>query len=208
MTILDAISLFIIMLTLAAIPSASVALVVTRSAALGFANGVAVSIGIVLGDLIFVLLAVLGLTTLSQLMGIFFSVVKYIAAAYLVWFGITLLTSKTSISIYANNNRINRNDGLIISFITGLLLTLGDIKAIFFYASLFPIFVDMSALRVADIFTIMLVTIIAVGGVKLAYAFGARELLSMSKGMQIERKTKLVAGSVLVGVGAYLAAKT
>jgi len=50
------------MALLAALPSASVALVITRSATLGVANGIAVSAGIVLGDLIFILLAIFGLS--------------------------------------------------------------------------------------------------------------------------------------------------
>jgi threonine/homoserine/homoserine lactone efflux protein len=48
------------MITLAAIPSTSVALVVTRSATMNPANGVAVTTGIMLGDLIIVVLAILG----------------------------------------------------------------------------------------------------------------------------------------------------
>ena len=59
MDLLDSISLFLIMIALAAVPSTSVALVVTRSATLGISNGVAVSLGIVLGDLVFIFLAIL-----------------------------------------------------------------------------------------------------------------------------------------------------
>ncbi len=55
MSILDSISLFIVMGTLAAIPGTSVALVVTRSATHGVAKGIAVSAGIVTGDLFFII---------------------------------------------------------------------------------------------------------------------------------------------------------
>ena len=57
------------MAALAAIPSTSVALVLTRSATLGLANGIAVATGIVIGDLIFVLLALLGLYFVAGTMG-------------------------------------------------------------------------------------------------------------------------------------------
>ena len=66
MSIVEAISLLAIMVSLAAIPSTSVALVVTRSVTLGVANGVATSLGIVLGDLVFILLAVLGLSAVAK----------------------------------------------------------------------------------------------------------------------------------------------
>jgi threonine/homoserine/homoserine lactone efflux protein len=57
------------MLVLAAIPSASVALVVTRSATLGIKNGISVACGIVLCDLIFVALAILGMGFLAKQWG-------------------------------------------------------------------------------------------------------------------------------------------
>ncbi|HEB98099.1 MAG TPA: LysE family translocator, partial [Thiotrichales bacterium] len=69
MNFIDAIFLFSVMATLAATPSTSVALVITRSTTLGLANGIAVATGIVIGDLIFVLLALLGLSVVSETLG-------------------------------------------------------------------------------------------------------------------------------------------
>jgi len=66
MGVAEAISLFVIMITLAVIPSSSVLLVVTRSLAHGIPNGISVSIGIVLGDIIFILLAILGLSVIAE----------------------------------------------------------------------------------------------------------------------------------------------
>ena len=205
MSLFDALALFIIMITLAAIPSTSVALVVTRSATMNLANGVAVSMGIVVGDLIFVMLAILGLTALSEIMGGFFLAVKFAAGIYLIWFGITLIRSKTQkITVEYSGT----SSGIFTSFLAGLFVTLGDVKAIFFYASLFPAFIDVSALTLPDISVILLVTIVTVGGVKLAYAFAATKVMLMSKGLAIEDKTRLASGALMVGAGTYLIAKT
>ncbi|WP_456449272.1 LysE family transporter [Thiolapillus sp.] len=57
------------MVVLAGIPSTSVSLVVTRSATLGIRNGMAVSAGIVLGDLAFIALAISGLSVVAEQMG-------------------------------------------------------------------------------------------------------------------------------------------
>ena len=205
MTIIDSISLFVIMITLAIIPSTSVALVVTRSVTLGVANGVAVSFGIVLGDLIFILLAILGLSVVAETMGGFFLVIKYLGAAYLLWLGYTLLTSsnRTTITVSTNNTK----GSFIASFLAGFFLTLGDIKAIFFYVSLFPTFIDLSSLKMTDIFIIMLVTTVTVGGVKIAYAISARKVAAMTKGLKLENRAKKVAGGFMVGAGSYLIVK-
>ena len=76
MSIIEAIALFGIMIALAALPSASVALVVTRSATLGIPNGMAVAAGIVTGDLAFVMLAAAGLSVLAESMGYLFSAIR------------------------------------------------------------------------------------------------------------------------------------
>ena len=83
-------------------------------------------------------------------------------------------------------------------------MTLGDIKAIFFYVSLLPAFVNLEALKLTDVLMIMLVTIITVGGVKIFYAFSARKVVSMSKEFKLESKAKKAAGGFMIGAGSFL----
>lgn len=206
MSIIDSISLFAIMVTLAIIPSTSVALVVTRSATLGVGNGIAVALGIVLGDLVFILLAILGLSVIAETMGGFFLVIRCLGGAYLLWLGFTLLTSENKITFSVNHSATHGN--LITSFLAGFFLTLGDIKAIFFYVSLFPAFVDLSALNTSDIIIIFVITISTVGLVKIAYAISAKKVVIMSQGLKLETTAKKVAGSFMIGAGSYLIIKT
>lgn len=193
------------MVTLAAMPSTSVALVVTRAATLGVANGIAVAAGIVLGDLIFVLMAVLGLSVIAEMMGSVFLVIKYLGGAYLIWLGINLMRSpaEQSQSIHQKNATGN----LFTSFIAGLALTLGDLKAIFFYLSLFPMFVAMEHMAVSDIIWIMLITIFMVGGVKIGYAVSAEHVVRRSQGLHLGKPAKVIGGSMMIGAGTCLILK-
>ncbi len=204
MSIIDSISLFAIMVTLAIIPSTSVALVVTRSATLGVSNGIAVAIGIVLGDLSLILLVLLGMSVVAETMAGVFLTIKYVGGTYLLWLGFTLLTSENKITFSANHSATH--GGLITSFLAGFFLTLGDIKAIFFYVSLFPAFVDLSALNTSDIIIISLIAISTVGLVKIAYAISAKKVVTMSQGLKLEKTAKKVAGSFMIGAGSYLRA--
>ncbi len=200
----DAIALFAIMMVLAAIPSSSVALVIARTTMLDVRNGFATSIGIVAGDLIFVFMAILGLTALSEQLGAFFVIVRYIAAAYLIWFGVAIIRSRcTKISM----DQKKAKGGLIDSFLSGLFLTLGDVKAILFYASLFPAFTEISALGQADIVVITAITVIAVGGVKMGYAITAHKIIAASKEFAFDQEAKVTAGSLMIGVGGYMIIK-
>ena len=206
MSFVDCVSLFMIMIMLAALPSTSVALVVTRSVTNGTSNGIAVAAGIVVGDLIFIMLAVTGLSVIAQTMSWLFMGIKYLGAGYLIFLGIRLILSAAHSSISVNNT--HHKAGLLTSFMAGLFLTLGDIKAIFFYVSLLPTFIDLSVLSTVDLLIIIFITIVAVGGIKIVYAFTAVKISSMTDNVQLQSIAKKMAGTFLVGAGSYLIFKT
>ena len=205
MNIIEVITLFGIMIALAALPSASVALVISRSASLGVANGVAVTAGIILGDLIFILLAIFGLSVVAETMGSLFMIVKYLGATYLLWLGYTLITSKNVTTITVDKTVKKQN--LVTSFIAGFILTLGDIKAIIFYASLLPVFVNLSTLQVSDVLTIISVMVVSLGSVKILYAFSAAKVVTFATGKKLDIVARKTAGSFMLGAGGYLIVK-
>ena len=204
MSLVEIIALFFVMVMLSLVPSTSVALVVARSSISGFLNGSAVAAGIVVGDLIFVVLAILGMAALAEVMGSLFLILKYMAGGYLIWLGINFLKSRPTVQDEAAGPSAS---SLSASFLSGLLLTLGDVKAIFFYASLFPSFVDLAAITTTDIAIIVILTIVAVGGVKLGYAYSAIRVASFARGFKGERAVKVAAGGFMIGAGVFLIAK-
>lgn len=173
--------LFGAMVILAAIPSLSVLLVTTRSASSGLAHGIAVAMGIVLGDLVFIALAILGLSLIAEGMGHWFVFFKYAAGLYLIWLGLRLWGSPAV-------NRLGKDvqhDSLWSSAASGVLLTLSDQKAVLFYLAFLPAFVDMARLFWLDVVVIVAVMMLAVGGVKTGYAYAAArsQHLVCSRGM-------------------------
>jgi threonine/homoserine/homoserine lactone efflux protein len=86
-------------------------------------------------------------------------------------------------------------------------MTLGDLKALFFYAALFPALVDVPALTWFESLAIATATGVSVGGVKLAYAWLAcrigRAQPGGSKGLPCR-----LAGGVSIGTGVVVLART
>ena len=193
------------MATLAAIPSASVALVIARSTTLGVANGLAVAGGIVLGDLVFIALALLGLSVVAEAMGSLFMIVKIIGGLYLMWLGYSLF-SKAGVMKIKENKTNSRS--IVASFIAGFILTLGDIKAIIFYASLLPVFVDLSAVQSSDILALIFIAVIGVGGIKAIYAIFSDKVALYAQKTNMETAARKAVGSLMVGAGGYLIVKS
>lgn len=205
MTLVESIVLFGIMFSLAALPSSSVALVVARAVTLGVANGIAVGVGIVLGDLLFVALAIAGLSVAAEMLGGFFVIVKFIGGLYLIWLGTKLLTTNSGLLQVPPN--MQQPGSLATSLIAGFALTLGDIKAILFYVSLFPVFIDLTATGTRDITVIVAITIISVGGVKFVYAVLGAKVASIASRHKFTVLHQKAIGGVMIGTGGYLVFK-
>jgi len=195
-------ALFGIMVVGALIPSVSVVTVSARSASSGFIHGVFTTMGIVVGDILFILLAILGLSVLAETLGSLFVLVKYLGGAYLIWLGIALWRSKL------NNMEAGGTieSSLLASFMAGLFITLGDQKAILFYFGFFPAFLDLSAISFVDTSIIIVIAIVAVGGVKLGYAFLA-DRVSLLINSRVYRGINISAGSALIAVGVFVLVK-
>jgi len=202
MTFSTIVALFSAMVVLASIPSVSVLAVSTRSATSGFIHGVFTTIGIVLGDIIFIIIAIWGLSFLAETMGSLFVLIKYFGGAYLILLGIGLCRSKSK--DLETEEVIEFS--LLSSFMTGLFITLADQKATLFYLGFFPAFLDISKISYFDTIIIIVITTVAVGGVKLGYAFMADKarLLISSK---IRKGINIAAGCVMIAVGVFLVIK-
>lgn len=204
MTLNSMVALFGTMVVLAFIPSVSVLAVSARSAAFGFAHGVVTAAGIVVGDIIYILLAIYGLSVLADLMGGNFSLVRYLGGAYLIWLGIALWRS----GALAEKGDEEIESSLLSSFFSGLFITLADQKAILFYLGFFPAFVDLAVVSVFDTGIIIVIAIVAVGGAKLVYAYMADRASLILRNSRTYKVINITAGSVMIGVGVFIIART
>lgn len=162
-------ALFTAMALLAAMPSSSVLAVTARAASAGFPQGALTAAGIVAGDLLFVLLAVFGLALLAEVMGPAFIWVKYAAGLYLIGLAALILRGRKRGPDPGPGARFSGWS----SFLMGLLITLGDQKAVLFYLGFLPAFIDLAIFTAVDVAVITAVTVLAVGSVKLGYAWAA-----------------------------------
>lgn len=181
----------------AMIPSVSVLAVSARSAALGLGHGVSTAVGIVVGDVVFILIAIYGLWVLAAWLDSRFVLIQYLGGGYLIWLGIMLWRPRPK----TGGTEKQDNSSLLESFLTGLLITLGDQKAIWFYLGFFPAFLDLTRLSFLDTGIIVAIAIIAVGGPKLVYAYMAYRTGRIFKASRVTTVLNRIAGSVMIAVG-------
>ena len=157
-------------------------------------------------DIIFIVLAIYGLSAISEMMSNLLILIKYLGGIYLVWLGIGLNRSR-ALSTKIEEGKSDRDNSLLSSFLTGLLVTLGDQKAIFFYISFFPAFIDSNTITVLDTIAIISIAILTIGGIKVAYVYMADKAKLLLKDFRVIKTINLVAGTLMIAAGIFLIAK-
>ena len=164
----------------------------------GFHAAWPLALGVVVGDVLWPILAILGVSWIVSSFAGFMTVLKFVAAA--VFFGMGSLIIRNADKTIADDSRLTR-PGMWAGFVAGLAVILGNPKAILFYMGVLPGFFDLTASAVSDIVAICLVSLAVplLGNLALAlFVDRARALLTSPVAL---RRTNLTAGWLLIGVG-------
>lgn len=202
MTVWNGAALFGAIFFLALTPTLSSITVAMRSASFGRAHGAAAAIGVACGDVAYVLIAVLGLTTVASEARGFLELLKFAGAGYLAFLSFQLWQADPS----PRSPQASARAGMTSSFLAGFLLTLSDYKAILFYLVFLPAFIDLEAISPPDAALVVAIAAIAVLLAKMVYAVIA-ERASARLAPSSQRLLKRLAAVVLAIVAASLLLK-
>jgi threonine/homoserine/homoserine lactone efflux protein len=164
----------------------------------GFAGAWPLAVGVALGDLVWPLAAILGLSWIESSYGDFLSVLRWVAAAIFLIMGILLIRKPATPP--GTDSRMTK-PGLWAGFSVGLAAVIGNPKAILFYMGALPGFFTLGTLTGLDIAAIILISALIpmAGNLGLAlFLDRARRLLSSPENL---RKLNIASGVLLIGVG-------
>lgn len=188
----------------AAIPGPGVTALVARALGSGFRSSLAMSLGLVVGDLTYLTAVVLGLAMVAQTFGMVFLVIKWLGVAYLAYLAWCFWNSGiTPETIEAKKGK----GGLFSSFLAGLTVTIGNPKTMIFYLAITPTVVDLKTVTLADYGILVAITIAVLLVVLIPYlalASQARWLLKTPRALKALNRT---AAAFMVGAAAAIAAR-
>ena len=164
----------------------------------GMAAAWPLAVGVAIGDLVWPLTAILGLSWITSVYGDILSTLRWVAAAVFIAMGI-LLIRKPATDLSADS-RLTR-PGIWAGFTVGVAAVIGNPKVMLFYMGALPGFFDLGRLLPLDIVAIIAVSAFVpmVGNLGLAYFLDrARRLLASPAAV---RKLNLGSGLLLIAVG-------
>jgi threonine/homoserine/homoserine lactone efflux protein len=168
----------------------------------GFASAWPLAIGVALGDLVWPLAAIFGLTWILSIYGGFLDALAWVAAGVFILMGVMLIRKPAE---RPDADRRMTKPGMWAGFMVGVAAVMGNPKAILFYMGVLPGFFDLSHLTTPDIIAILAVSAIvpAVGNLSLAlFLDRARRLLASPRRL---RRLNVTSGILLIGVGLIIA---
>ncbi len=170
----------------------------------GFRSAWPLALGVTIGDILWPLVAIFGLTWIVGQFSSLMTVLHWVAAVIFVFMG-ALLIRHAGNSIMTAEGRLTR-PGLWSAFSAGVAAVIGNPKAILFYMGVLPGFFDLTQVKSPDIAAILLLsaTVPLTGNLFTAFAVGqARRLLSSPVAIY---RINVGAGILLVCVGLLIAA--
>jgi threonine/homoserine/homoserine lactone efflux protein len=177
--------------------------ITARALSGGFASAWPLAFGVTLGDLVWPLVAIFGLSVIvDQVAGIMVAL-RMVAVVFFLVMGFLLI--RNARRPVSGDCRLTKPGGWA-GFMAGVAAILGNPKAVLFYMGALPGFFDLRHLTLPDIAVIALISMLVplAGNLAMALAVGrARARLATPERM---RKINLVSGGMLIVVGIALAA--
>jgi len=184
---------------LAFVPGPTVTVIIANSLRYGHRAGLMNVAGTQLGFVIWLAIAALGLGAAIELMGVWFDVLRYAGAAYLVWLAIKLFRSNGDLAVAVDRARPKGS-----FFLQGFIVIMSNPKMLVLFGAMIPPFItpDGDPMRQILLMGVTFMAIAGFGDVLYALMAGkAGGFLSRSR----IRALEILSGCFLMGGGIWMA---
>lgn len=174
---------------------------VARTLSGGFGSAWPLALGVVIGDILWPIVAILGLSWMAMQYDGLLDLLKYVATLIFFVLGFSLISNPDR--AVNNDNRLTR-PGQLAGFIAGVAIILSNPKAILFYIGVLPGFFDLSRVTLLDIVAICTISAVLpfLGNLTLSIMVDRVRHLLSSPGTL--RKVNTISGILLILVGVII----
>jgi threonine/homoserine/homoserine lactone efflux protein len=187
----------------AAIPGPGMTAIVARALGSGFRDTFYMGLGLVLGDLIYLTAVILGLAFVAQTFTTAFLVIKILGALYLAYIAYKLWTA----GFLPQDIQAKKSASMGLSFLSGLLVTLGNPKTMLFYVALVPTLIDLHAIGLNEYAILAGSTFLVLVAVLIPYILLASRARLLLKQPRALKSLNRIAAGILGTTAAYIATR-
>jgi threonine/homoserine/homoserine lactone efflux protein len=183
-----------------ATPGPTVLLALSNGTRYGVRRAVPGMFGAVASDVVLVTAVALGLGALLAASEFWFSVLKWVGAAYLAWLGVQLLRSKGGFEVPTGDANSPQHGARKV-FMKSFLVAVTNPKGYLFCSALMPQFIDPSTAQLPQYVAIGAVFCAVDFSVMLAYAFVGAKAIALLKASAVRWIDRVCGGTLLALAG-------
>lgn len=184
-------------------PGPSVAALVARVIDKGIGSVLPFLAAMWIGELAWLIAAVLGLGFVAESFHTLFLIVKYIGVAYLAWLAFKMWTAP----VKAEAGDLPSGHSPWGMFFTGLALTIGNPKIMLFYLALLPALIDISHISLGGTLALVLTALLVMMVVDLGWASAAQWARGWLKSPRAMRISNRFAATAMGGAAVAIATR-
>ncbi len=189
-------------IALALVPGPTVTVIIANSLRYGAKAGLMNVLGTQAGFVIWLALATAGLNAALQIMGVWFDVLRWAGAAYLVWLGIKLFMSKGDLALAVDRARPRGS-----FFLQGFVVIISNPKMLVLFGAMIPPFLSNGGNVTRETLLLGLTFMVIAAAGDTAYAFLAGKAGAWLSRSRI-RTIEIVSGICLTAGGIWLALRS
>jgi len=188
-----------------ATPGPGIAAIVARCVTGGIRGAPAFIAGFMIGDIVWLVIAAMGLATLARNAHFIFAIIKYLGAAYLLYIAYRLWSAPlAAVDTGGGEKRVDRN---LQTFLGGLSLTLGNPKVMVFFLAILPTFVNLETLTFSGMLEIIGVIFLVQPLVLGSYAIAAARAQRFFRNPRALRLLNRGSGTIMAGAAVTIACR-
>ncbi|MBU1294053.1 MAG: LysE family translocator [Gammaproteobacteria bacterium] len=205
MTLESGITFFIAIFIFSITPGPGIFAILARSISRGARASFSLSLGMVMSDIVYLVMACYGLAAIASAWEEVFLIIRYAGAAYLIYLGWKMWISPVS-TVSSGDNLQDANNEMA-SFIQGFMISASNPKVILFYVAFLPTFMDLTVLSASDIVLASFLTFVALLLGLTIISVGASQARRFMKSERSMKTLNRTAGGIMASAGAFLALK-
>ena len=164
----------------------------------GFRGAWPLAVGVSVGDILWPLLAILGVTWIASVFEDFLFYTKALAAVTFIAMGWLII--RAAGTPIRTDGRLTK-PGLLPGFLAGITVIIANPKAVLFYMGILPEFFDITRLTATDIAVVCALSAAVPMAGNLALAGFVGHLRGFLTSPQAMKRANVVAGCLLIAVG-------
>jgi threonine/homoserine/homoserine lactone efflux protein len=183
-------------------PGPGVFALLARALSQGAWSCVSLALGMAISDIIYLVMACLGLAVVAEHWGGVFTAIRIIGAIYLIYLGWKIWQDRSHLVDSERKPTARCSEWL--SFMQGFLISASNPKVILFYIAFLPTFMDLTLLSANDIIIASLLCLAGLMTGLMSVAYSAAWARSYFRSARAMTGLNRIAGSIMISAGVYL----